>query len=182
MAKKEKISYDDKGTTFKEAFAEARAEGKKTFEWNGEKYNTKLKDEKKKESEDKGIRDISESPRISDMKKVRDLALKSSNDAEERKDVVYKQEQARLSDLAKQGVVPEKEMRTSRSRLDAVNKTSERAGEEFMNRDMPLRRDAEARGKGDEYDGMKKGGVVKSSASKRGDGIAQRGKTRGRVC
>ena len=29
--------------------------------------------------------------------------------------------------------------------------------------------------------GMKKGGVVKSSAS-RGDGIAQRGKTRGRIC
>ena len=29
--------------------------------------------------------------------------------------------------------------------------------------------------------GMKKGGMVKSSAS-RGDGIAQRGKTRGRIC
>lgn len=28
---------------------------------------------------------------------------------------------------------------------------------------------------------MKKGGVVKSSASKRGDGIAQRGKTKGRI-
>ena len=30
--------------------------------------------------------------------------------------------------------------------------------------------------------GMKKGGMVKSSASSRGDGIAQRGKTRGRIC
>jgi hypothetical protein len=29
--------------------------------------------------------------------------------------------------------------------------------------------------------GMKKGGAVKSSASKRGDGIAQRGKTRGKL-
>jgi hypothetical protein len=29
--------------------------------------------------------------------------------------------------------------------------------------------------------GMKKGGMVKSSASKRADGIAQRGKTRGRM-
>lgn len=29
--------------------------------------------------------------------------------------------------------------------------------------------------------GMKKGGAVKSGASKRGDGIAQRGKTRGRM-
>ena len=30
--------------------------------------------------------------------------------------------------------------------------------------------------------GMKKGGVVKSSASRRADGIDQRGKTRGRIC
>jgi hypothetical protein len=29
--------------------------------------------------------------------------------------------------------------------------------------------------------GMKKGGMVKSSASKRADGIAQRGKTRGKI-
>lgn len=29
--------------------------------------------------------------------------------------------------------------------------------------------------------GMKKGGAVKSSASKRGDGIAKKGKTRGRM-
>lgn len=33
-----------------------------------------------------------------------------------------------------------------------------------------------------ELAGMKKGGMVKSSASKRADGIAQRGKTRGRIC
>jgi hypothetical protein len=33
-----------------------------------------------------------------------------------------------------------------------------------------------------EMAGMKKGGMVKSSASKRADGIAQRGKTRGRIC
>lgn len=33
-----------------------------------------------------------------------------------------------------------------------------------------------------EREGMKRGGVVKSSASKRADGIAQRGKTRGRIC
>jgi hypothetical protein len=30
--------------------------------------------------------------------------------------------------------------------------------------------------------GLKSGGSVKSSASKRGDGIAQRGKTRGKMC
>lgn len=42
----EKLHYDSAtGTTFKEAFADARKEGKKTFEWNGKKYGTKLKGE-----------------------------------------------------------------------------------------------------------------------------------------
>jgi hypothetical protein len=37
-------------------------------------------------------------------------------------------------------------------------------------------------GGGAKFAGMKKGGMVKSSASSRGDGIAQRGKTRGKYC
>lgn len=42
----DKIVYDSAtGTTFKEAFADARKEGQKTFEWNGKKYGTKLKGE-----------------------------------------------------------------------------------------------------------------------------------------
>jgi len=43
---KEKLYYDSAtGATFKEAFADARKEGQKTFEWNGKKYGTKLKGE-----------------------------------------------------------------------------------------------------------------------------------------
>lgn len=42
----DKIVYDSAtGETFKEAFADARKEGKKTFEWNGKQYGTKLKGE-----------------------------------------------------------------------------------------------------------------------------------------
>lgn len=42
----DKLYYDSAtGATFKEAFADARKEGKKIFEWNGKKYNTKLKGE-----------------------------------------------------------------------------------------------------------------------------------------
>jgi len=42
----DKIVYDSAtGATFKEAFADARKEGQKTFEWNGKKYGTKLKGE-----------------------------------------------------------------------------------------------------------------------------------------
>lgn len=48
MATKEKMYYDsDTAKTFKEAFAEARKEGQKTFEWNGEKYSTKIKEKDK---------------------------------------------------------------------------------------------------------------------------------------
>lgn len=32
-----------KGTTFKKAFAEARKDGKETFDWNGKKYTTEVK-------------------------------------------------------------------------------------------------------------------------------------------
>jgi hypothetical protein len=119
---------------------------------------------KAKPMESSGIRDITNSPRISDMKKVRDLANKASNSAEERKAIVEKQEQARLSEMAKRGVVPEKELRTSRTRLGAVRGTANRASDEFMKRDMMLRNDAEARGQGDKYDAMKKGGKVKKMA------------------
>ena len=36
----EKMHYDASGSTFKEAFKDAREEGKKSFEWNGKKYST----------------------------------------------------------------------------------------------------------------------------------------------
>jgi hypothetical protein len=57
-------------------------------------------------------------------------------------------------------------------------------------RQVEKRRQEEKAKKERENSGMRKGGAVKkyasggsvSSASKRADGIAQRGKTRGRVC
>jgi hypothetical protein len=82
--------------SFKEAFAEARAAGDKTFEWGGKKYTT-------------------------DMAKPKAPA--------KRKPLPGRAAEGKMSDVV----------------------------------------------------GAKKGGMVKSSASKRGDGIAQRGKTRGRM-
>jgi hypothetical protein len=84
--------------TFKEAFAAARKEGDKTFEWRGKKYTTEMAPSKPKAP-------------------------------------------------AKRRPLPGKA----------------------------------AEGKMSDVVGAKKGGMVKSSASKRGDGIAQRGKTRGRM-
>ena len=86
--------------TFKEAFAAARKEGDKTFEWRGKKYTTEMAPSKPKPK----------SP-------------------EKRKPLPGRAAEGKMSDVV----------------------------------------------------GAKKGGMVKSSASKRGDGIAQRGKTRGRM-
>ena len=86
--------------TFKEAFAAARKEGDKTFEWRGKKYTTEMAPSKPK-------------PKA----------------PEKRKPLPGRAAEGKMSDVV----------------------------------------------------GAKKGGMVKSSASKRGDGIAQRGKTRGRM-
>jgi hypothetical protein len=84
--------------TFKEAFAAARKEGDKSFEWRGKKYTTEMAPSKPKEPT-------------------------------KRKSLPGRAAEGKMSDVV----------------------------------------------------GAKKGGMVKSSASKRGDGIAQRGKTRGRM-
>ena len=84
--------------TFKEAFAAARKEGDKTFEWRGKKYTTEMAPSKPKTPT-------------------------------KRKPLPGRAAEGKMSDVV----------------------------------------------------GAKKGGMVKSSASKRGDGIAQRGKTRGRM-
>jgi len=96
--------------SFKEAFAEARAAGDKTFEYMGKKYTTEMAPSK-----------------------------------------------------------PKAETKT----------TSSPATPKQLGFKAPPRMSAEARVKKER--GMKSGGSVKSSASKRADGCAQRGKTRGRM-
>ena len=50
--KKTNTQYSpSKPGTFKNAFREARADGKKTFMWNGEKYTTELATDKKKKED-----------------------------------------------------------------------------------------------------------------------------------
>lgn len=170
MAKKEKLHYDDKGTTFKEAFAEARAEGKKTFEWNGEKYNTKLKETPKKESEDKGPDEsAAETKRLSQQAEAtKEEPRKPTN-------------RGAAAALAGAGVgMGTAALLSGMRRSEEARKEREvgkASGKDVMR--SPIRNIAPEEAA---TENMKKGGVVKSSASKRADGIAQRGKTRGRVC
>jgi hypothetical protein len=105
---------DEPKKTFKQAFAQARKDGDKTFMFNGKKYTTELKSEKKTPSKP---------------------AVEPKSDAS-------KNERVR-----KLGV------------FGAMGRNPRPANPSMF----------------------KKGGSVKSSASKRADGIAMKGKTRGRM-
>jgi hypothetical protein len=100
--------------TFKEAFAQARKDGDKTFMFNGKKYTTELKSEKKTPSKP-AVEPKSDAPK---NERVRKLGV-----------------------------------------FGAMGKNPRPANPSMF----------------------KKGGMVKSSASKRADGIAMKGKTRGRM-
>ena len=113
-APKSRSVEDEPKKTFKQAFAQARKDGGKTFMFNGKKYTTELKSEKKT----------------------------PSNPAVESKSDEPKSERVR-----KLGV------------FGAMGRNPRPANPSMF----------------------KKGGSVKSSASKRADGVAIKGKTKGRM-
>lgn len=168
MAKKEKLYYEsDSGKTFKEAFAEARSEGKKTFEWNGEKYNTKMKEK------DKG-------PDQSEAETKR-LERKESSDKEEKKPT----NRGGAAALAGAGIgLGAAAMLSGMRRSEEARKereTAKASGREAPRSPVRNISPEESAWEGEGGRAFKKGGKV-GSASKRADGIAQRGKTRGRIC
>jgi hypothetical protein len=135
---------------FGAAFAEARADGKKTFEYppgSGEKFTTQTKEEKDREvtPEAKKVMDQTRRDRESNFRA-----------------------QARKADVAME--TPEE-----RGAMNLEGFKRDKKDMEGFKRD---KKDMEGSG---EYSPFKKGGSVKSSASKRADGIAQRGKTKGRM-
>ena len=155
---------------FGKAFREARAAGDKTFEFNGKKYTTELASQ-------------AEQPSVGG--KV-SREYKSRDDRSPRAPTMVqgttRTSMARKPDdetMAKSG-----DSRRIRNMLDSA---AEGAGV-FKDTDY-MAKSAESRGVRNMYErgaeeaakdiGMKKGGMT---ASSRADGIAQRGKTRGKVC
>jgi hypothetical protein len=123
--------------SFKEAFAEARAAGDKTFEYMGKKYTTELASSKPKASVK------TEEPKFSPSS-----ALNIKTPAT-----------TRGKELLDTYVPPKKPEMSKTDRIRAAS-----GGGKFVRGATP----------------MKAGGSV-SSASKRGDGCAIKGKTRGRM-
>jgi hypothetical protein len=223
MAKKEKLYYDDAGSTFKEAFAEARAGGKKTFEWNGEKYNTKLKSDDKgpdqSAAETKRLAQqadatkeeprkptnrgaaaalagagigmgtaalLSGMRRAEETRKEREVGKASGKDVTRSPIRNIAPEEAATENMKRGGKVKKYNSGgTATSKPEPKKDTMpEWAKNERENRRRDELNKREAEGAAKEVKrnmstfGFKNGG----SASSRADGIAQRGKTRGKIC
>jgi hypothetical protein len=158
----DKLYYDDEGTTFKQAFAEARKSGDKTFEWNGKSYSTALKSEKKSE------------PSASQAFPV-DANMESASS-------VMRRGRAGVDGS---GSSPLEKYTDDKAITATRNKRSMDLAVERAKAGIPERRSVvdmatERLGSGKEFRKMAKGGAVKS-ASSRADGCAIRGKTKGRI-
>jgi len=129
-----------KRSGFGSAFAKARADGKKTFEYppgSGKKFTTQTKEEKDREV-------------TPEAKKVMGQTRRDR----------------------------EGNFRAQARKADVAMETPEERG--AMNLEGFKRDKKDMEGSG-EYSPFRKGGSVKSSASKRADGCAKKGKTKGRM-
>ena len=195
----DKIVYDSaSGTTFKEAFADARTQarkgGPKTFEWNGKKYGTKLKgeDEPKqgKYREDSTIKAGTAAGKESEG---RTRARPEDYDKDEYKKGRFENKMNRSIGRTTD---PENAAKIKKYNETRKKDAEERSATAAQTRaagttDMGTLRKSgmDASLPVDEqriYSNFKKGGKVKKMASggmasSRGDGIAMRGKTKGRV-
>ena len=184
-------------SSFKEAFAAARGSGDKIFSYNGKLYTTELASSAPKKTSPAPMRQEKAAPMSSSMGS--DLDNASSMPVNER--IKKSLESARegsgptdtrsVNQRIKQSLEEEKNKTTASSSKD--NKIDLRSPATALRSLMSSRQPTDNRSVNErikESLGMKKGGAVKkmasggsvNSASKRGDGIAQRGKTKGRMC
>lgn len=161
--------------SFKEAFARARRYGDDSFEWNGKKYSTEMKSEKssasKKSRADEKVGEGYEK-------------LGKSEDKED------KRSRGVAAGLLGAGVgLGTAALLSGMRKSEEDRKERELAkGREERSMKSPVRNISteEAAWEGEGGRAFRKGGKVKKmasggSASSRGDGIAQRGKTKGRI-
>lgn len=143
-------------SSFQKEFKAARDRGDKEFDFGGKKYNTKYKEETSAPAKSSAIAARPASTETREAPAPRESAIAAANDQ-----------------ISPAPSTPKKEYYRSVSGK-MVEKTPTREPDEesgFLGKKM-----REAMGSS-----YKKGGSV-SSASSRADGIAQRGKTRGKMC
>ena len=181
--------------TFKQAFAAARGSGAKSFEYGGKRYTTEIASEKKR------VRSTAPTPDESEAETAR-LArqariTESSKKEEGAPGYTVPAALAGASALAAAAKAGMKKSTPSAPRVEPSLGSSRGSSKGMpggslkdpyamqLGSDFDVKRGVKRSMKrmGEDSSGIefKKGGKV-SSASKRADGIAQRGKTRGKVC
>ena len=163
------IKREEKKMSFKDAFAAARKSGDKTFTFNGKKYTTEMAGEK---------RTASTKPSTTETKPA---SMTGKEVADEKRRLEGRAGKSRLGESAFGRLL---------QRGMDKGKTVESSPGDFNKMMEERRRDTSRSGSSDSADivgakkggmmGYKKGGSV-SSASKRADGCAVKGKTRGRM-
>lgn len=192
--------------SFKDAFREARKQGLDTFTWQGKKYTTELKDKEDKAGAKTASRKMSSEEFVKSYEKspasgrMRQEAYYKANpepglgrvDEELFSPGAKAAGAGAAGAAAAYGVKKLRDLFTRRGMERAGKKLAEEgvpsdAAREAARKAAKAAREKSKREK--EYDerlasdmggGYKRGGSVKSSASRRADGIAQRGKTRGK--
>jgi len=141
-------------SAFGKAFRAARDAGDTEFEYEGKKYNTKLKEEDSgsSKSSTRAAR-----PTSTETRSAPESAVAASND--------------QTSSAPSSESKPEK--KTGIGPYNAFSGVGD-----YLNKTFTMEGREQAKKEGRERYGMKKGGSVSSRA----DGIAQRGKTRGKMC
>ena len=144
-------------SAFEKEFKAARDRGAKDFEFNGKSYNTKLKEEDSgsSKSSTRAARPASTETRVAS--EPRESAIAASND--------------QTSPASASESKPEK-----KTGIGPYNVFS--GVGDYLNKTFTMEGREQAKKEGRERYSMKKGGSVSSRA----DGIAQRGKTRGKMC
>lgn len=171
-------------TSFKQAFAEARKAGDKNFTYEGKKYTTELK------TKAPAVKDEDDSTGEARTEKIGKeyLELKSQKAKLAAPQVTHapaskpaKTSKDEIAEIVKR--TPLKNPSGGLNFMNALRRNQEVGGATMKESARQSRVDRLRRnvGTNQEAYGMKKGGKV-SSASSRGDGIAQRGKTKGRIC
>ena len=158
--------------SFKEAFAAARKAGDKTFTFNGKKYTTELKGAKKASARDAEV--------PPPMSKTSPASMTGKERASEMARIQARGGRDRMGESAAGRVM---QSLMGRSEEGEAAAAPSRETPSFASLKGMTMREKMAAMRGQ---GMKKGGSVKakpkmSSASKRADGCAMKGKTRGKM-
>ena len=168
-------------SNFGKAFKAAREAGDKEFEFGGKKYNTKMKDDsapaKKADTGDL------EAKGQAGNKAMQDEEEKSSRGPDSAsKNLGSAVGSRKVQPDFTPGKVPSSAQAVANIEEagDKVKSVASGVGD-YLSKTFSMEGREQSKKEGKERYGMKKGGSV-SSASSRGDGIAQRGKTRGKMC